>query len=493
MSLLGQFLATALSPFGVLAALLGFVSFLAGPLLGAAGIRTFSNFSIWLACYILGRPAIAISEHGEPLLKKMQFDSLGVEKITFEDETKEFSDPNAALHQFMGFPFALASEPDGVLFDPRHAFLGQRKHDAQQHSEWALDASTEEWRQFEVAEWMRGVFEAPDGRNVLPDLTHVKRLKWGGERAEYSQRVEQLWEKYLAELEGDSTSSMQFIMIVVALIAPFAACWLIASQGGASAGGSTISGLSGSSLALLASQKRQLGQVVGVAVPLAAIAGIGYLFGPGVAVAMAVLYGFGLAVVPMLAWFVRAIGVGAEGLARKFMQFGLLGYSDPVFEWRPEGYRLADAAELDIGDDVAWYSLCGSRVGFSFEPSERSWGAEVVGADDIDSYRDDTVADGGQFTESNIPATHAPAPDFSRGRIGGFLPKRVRDNTLYLHTGIALERFAGAAQGQKALNRLLWAKENHDGQPISDRGFAYLTVGCGVFSMAAGIGVFFLL
>jgi len=516
MSFLVDIVRTVLSPWGLMAVLLGFVTFLVTPILGSAlGNKRLANFNLWLALWMLRRPAVVISEHGEPLLKKMQFDSLGVEKIDFADETKEFDDPNAALHSFFGFPFALAYEPDGFLFDPRHAYVGAKKHAAQQRGEYVVDASTAEWREFEVSEWMRGVFAAPGRKHALPNLTDVHRLKFGGERAEYSQRVEKLYEKMLAELEDGSGRSIQYLMIIAALVVPFAACWLIASQGGASVGGSTVSGLGGTvvvgTLLMAAAPapesgsdggsggrgvnwRKLVGLVLLVVVPVGLLGAIGVLFGIGVGLAIAVLFAIGLAIVPGFAFFIRLVGFGSEGLARKFFGFGLKGYREPVFEWTPESYRLAEADSLDLDDGMtSWYSLCGSRVGFSFEPGERSWGAELMSHDDVDSYRHDAVTDGGEVPESQIPATHAPAPDLSRGRVGGFLPKTLRRETLYLHSGIVLERFEDSAMGQKALNRLLWAKENHDGKAISDTTLVYMTVGCGVLSFIAGIVVFFLL
>jgi len=521
MSLIADFLRTVISPWGVMAVMLGFVGFLIVTILGPAlGTRKLANFNIWLALWMLRRPVVAISEHGEPLLKKMQFDSLGVEKITFGDEVKEFSDPNAALHSLFGFPFALASEPDGLLFDPRHAFVGEKKHAAQQRSEYEVDASTEEWREFEVPKWMRGVFRAPAKKHALPDLTNVSRLKFGGERAEYSQRIEKLYEKMLAELEGSGGNTVQYLMIIVALCAPFGVCWFIASQGGASVGGSTVSGLGGTlvvSTLLMAGRvddsgsagdggddgkgglravnwPKVLGLVLFITVPVGVLGLIAVFLSVGVAVAIGLLFGIGMCIIPGFAFFIRLIGFGSEGIARKFLGFGLKGYRNPVMVWTPEEYRLEEADDLELDDEMtSWYSLCGSRIGFSFEPSERSWGAEVMSHDDIDSYRHDTIADGGEIPETQIPATHAPAPDLKRGRVGSFLPKNPRRDSVYLHSGIVLERFEDSAMGQKALNRLLWAKENHDGKVISEKALVYMTVGCGVLSFLSGLVVFFLL
>jgi len=125
-----------------------------------------------------------------------------------------------------------------------------------------------------------------------------------------------------------------------------------------------------------------------------------------------------------------------------------------VFVWEPSGYRVREWDKLE-GDECAagWYSLFGSKVGFTFEPTADSWGAEHINPDALEAKAIDEGCD------TNIPPTTAKAPDMARDGIGAFVPKRIKNSRIYLHSGIALSRFAGAARGDKSHRRLLEAKE----------------------------------
>ncbi|MGK7295766.1 MAG: hypothetical protein ACNS61_08070, partial [Candidatus Wenzhouxiangella sp. M2_3B_020] len=404
-------------------------------------------------------------------------------------------------------PFALADEVHGVLFDPRHAALGSKKAEADERGEFTAEATPSEWQEFNVHEWKRGVFEMPT-RHELVNLSGIRKLVDGGERSEYPKRVEELYRISRTPFQSGA-SAARLVMIILALIAPFGLVWFIASQGSTATGGSTV-GFGGTILlfGLTASglldglrdviediDWRHFAAFMAVVLPLPSIFVLLALFvSPVTAVFAYLALGAGFWALPMFTVIARAVDRLAVGYARFLMKLGLLGYRKPVLEWTPEKYQLREYTKLDGEENVKWYSLQGSLFGFTFAPDPSSWGAETISTDEIDA-RKEAVSDGGSPSGSNIPAGHVRAPEMRRAtNYAAFLPKRTKPDAYYLNTGISLARFKDSATGEKSLNRLLWAKQKYgDDSGMGDKTIALLMVVCGVVSLLAGIGVFFLL
>jgi len=164
------------SPYGMFAVIGGLTIFLLLPIISAiSGYKRPAHFIFWIAKQPIRRAAIVVSEHNEIFFKQMQFDSLGVEIITLDGEDKEFDDPDAALHRWMGIPFALADELHGILFDPRHAAIGQRKHEHDQQDTGTILATKEEWEDSGISKWKPGVFEMPTNHELV-DLSKVREM-----------------------------------------------------------------------------------------------------------------------------------------------------------------------------------------------------------------------------------------------------------------------------------------------------------------------------
>lgn len=510
---------------GLFLLLLGVILFLALPVIPKATgqFRKFTNFHLWLSASLLGRAAIVVSEHGDLLLKRMTFDDLGVEKISFGNEDKEFEDPSSSLHHWLGIPFAMADEVHGVLFDPRHAALGQRKNASDERGETTIPATQYEWDQFGVHEWKRGVFEMPT-KFELVTLGAVRHLIDGGERAEYPKRVEKIYEHSRAPFES-GTSPTRFILILAALLGPFAMMWLLATQGGGGGGGGGSTVGYGGTLLLLPSLRnrvtsvakrvsgalkpsadrdsggdrepidwKRLGVTLGVLLPLPTIFLLVFVFvSPITAILAFIVLGMGFWMLPILSILTRPSKRLSGGFSRMLLKLGLLGYEKPVLEWTPAKYQLREFSELDDTGDVKWYGLQGSLIGFTYSPTPDSWGPEVMEEDEIKAGQE-MVADGGSPQESNIPANYTRMPSMKRASsYAAFVPQTLKSDKYYLNTGIATGRFSDSAVGEKALSRLLWAKEEYGGgSGLSDKAIIYAMVGCGVLSTALGVFVFFL-
>lgn len=220
-----------ISPFGLMAVLLGLIGFICLPL-----ISTVSNFKqpanafLKMATFPIKRAAVVVSEHNDGMFKTMEFSGLGVEIITIDGEEKAFEDPDNSLHYFLGIPFALADEEHGVLFDPRHAAAGQRKRDKTKREEHVYLATQDEYESFEIAKWMPGVFAFPR-KHELVDLSAVQELVDGSERAEFAKRVEELYQ-HSREPFGDGTSATKYLYPVLAFAITFGGIWFMVSQFG---------------------------------------------------------------------------------------------------------------------------------------------------------------------------------------------------------------------------------------------------------------------
>lgn len=502
-ALLGFFLSLK----GLFAFLIGMLVFMGMPVVPRLTneLHSFARFHLFFATSMLKRAAVVVSEHGDLLLKRMSFDDIGVEKISFDDMEKDFGDPDNALHSWMGIPFAMADEVHGVLFDPRHAALGARKQSRKENNEYSARATKEEYSNHGVHKWKLGAFAFPEGVHELVDLGKVRHLVDGGERAEFPARVEKMYEYSRLPFQS-GTSATRFILILVALLAPFAAMWLIATRGG---GGGNTDTVSYGALFLLASLPslgvratigainwKRTAVVLGVVMALFGSFLAMFIFvNPLFAVMFFIIIGAGFWFIPLLTQILKASDIMSGIIGPFLIRTGFSGYDNPVFEWTPEKYVLREYSKLDDVDEenVTWYALAGSLVGFTFEPSTRSWGAEVLKHEKVDA-KAEVVADGGRPNNSNIPSGFTRAPEMSRAdMLAAFVPQNLKSSNYYLHTGISTGRFTDSAVGKKSLERLLEAKEEHGGDSaLSDRSIIWAMVICGLFSSGLGVFVFFL-
>jgi hypothetical protein len=499
------FLGFLLSIYGVFTVLLGLVGFIALPVVPrvTGEFKRLANLHLWLATSMLTRIGVVVSKHGDLLLKRMRFDDRGVEKIRFDDIDKEFADPAARLHYWMGVPFALADELHGVIFAPQDAAVGRRKREHDERDAGSFDATDGEFRDYGVHEWKRGVYEFAEGVYELVELGAVRQLVDGGEKAEYPHRTEELY-KLSRDPLTSATSATRFIMILAALIGPFGALWLLATQGGGNGGGGGTTVSPPGSILLLAISAASIRELMDdvdwkrAAIIFATVVPIPVIFllvfvvvSPLTAIFAALAATIGFLSIPLFILVARA-SVGLSNIfGPMLLRTGFAAYDKPVFEWTPQKYRLREFDDLEDVGDVEWYGLAGSLVGFTFTPTEESWGAEVVDTDGVD--RQALRADGGE-SESNIPADHAPAPAYRKKSLfGAFLPERFKRGKYYIDTQIAWGRFTDSASGERSLSMLLKAKEKHGGTGgLADKTIIYAMLACGIVSLLAGVFVFFL-
>lgn len=514
------------SMWGLTCFLIGIALFLGLPVISTVSrFKSFSGFFFKMASLPLRRAAFVVSEHNDILFKQMRFDSLGVEMITLDGEEKPFEDPDAALHTWLGIPFALANEEHGVLFDPRHAALGKRKKEHEDRGEGEYDATEEEWDQFGVSKWKPGVFEFPK-KHELVNLRHVVELIDGGERAEYAGRVEELYQHSRAPLQSGS-SGIKYLMPILAFGLTFGGIWVMASQIGGpdSTVSYTLAPVAGT-LAMLpflgsSSDDDPLDEsddsddddsllggiwetltaidwrlVIGVFLLITTpVATIGLLFvflGLAYAFVITATVLLGMLFLPFITIIAQASTLIGGALSKLYFRLGFLGYRKPVLEWTPEKYQLREYDQLETTDDVQWYDGFGGLLGFTYQPDASSWDAEVIQHQRIESQQ--PVTDGGKAMNSNLPAGKVPASQMKRDKYGGYVPTRVRDDCYYLRTGIALNRFSNSAVGEKSLRKLLEAKEkygaNNDG--IDDSTVFKATLVSGALGAIGGIAIFIL-
>jgi hypothetical protein len=520
------YLGFALSIFGLFAWVIGLVGFIILPFIPrvTGEFKRLANLPIYLATGLVGRAAVVVSEHDDILFKQMQFDDLGVELISFDNEKKEFEDPDAALHYWMGIPFALADEVHGVLFDPRHAALGTRKRDDRERNENVVYATDEDYEEYNVTHWYKGVYQFAKDAYELVNLSNVRGLVDGGERAEHPKRAQAFYENSRQPFMS-GTSNVKFIMLIAALLGPFAMMWVLASQGGEAtssvgwASGVVYITVSGAGIASYIQSaigrlrstdstgedasadgggpdmpwKPALVGLVLVLILGAVVVGLLLTVGPYTTIFAILTVALGFASIPILTVPAKASAKASGGLASILMKLGFQGYEKPVWNWTPAKYELVEAANLETTERVQWYGLFGSTVGFTFEPTATSWGAETVDTDRLESTAEVQVADGGQ--SSTIPPGYRRAPTITRadGMFGAFLPKRFDPNLYYVDSAIARARFTDSANGDRSFNRLMRAKEDAFNDGMADKTFAILMGGLGILSFLSGLGVFFLL
>lgn len=494
-ALIGTLLALLFNPFGMMTVLLGFLLFIVGPLIyRATGYgRVFVGVPLWLVARIMKRGAIVVSEHNDIFLKRMSFDDLGVETIRFGDERKEFEDPDGALHTWKGMTFALADEVTGVLFDPRHAALGQKKAAVDERGEGKVYATESEYADTGVSEWVKGVFEMPT-QHELVDLADVRHLVDGGERSEYPKRVEELYKNSRIPLSS-GTRATKFIYPILGFLGTFGGIWLIMDQLGGSEAATDPTVVSGlffiatlKQLIPLSKLKAGLLTTVKVVVLLTLtivpISLIAVFFGPLIAISLTILFIGGYLLVPVVALLTRIVGPLARVMSNLLLTLSFMGYEKPVFVWEPDGYKIRDYEKIDGVESVNWYGLGNSLVGFTFKPTQDAWDAEVMSQKRLKNIRMESVKD---TKDSNIPSGQVPLNLSHRGKVGPFGPKHPSPRNYYLHSGIALSRFEDSAMGEKSMKRLTQAKEKfgEDGFGIPDKTILYATI----FTMLMGIGL----
>lgn len=492
-----------LSPIGFAFLGAGLVAFFALPIASAVtNFKKPSHLMFFLATSSISRAAFLTSEANDILFKKMTYDGIGVEKITVDGEEKVFEDPDGALHRWMGITFALANEQHGVLFDPRHAALGQRKHDLRQRDEDQCLATSDEWDREGVSKWMPGVFEMPSAHELV-DLSKVAELVDGGERSEYAKRVEEIY-KHSREPFEDGSGISKFFYPIGALLASFLGIWFFASKiGTGDAGGGSTVGWGVSMLFIMSIGGSNpdidwhellrvgVGVMVFLGFPMLGFAFIFIAISPVVAVGGLFAFTLGFLLVPFLSTICKVSSRLSAVWSKLYFKLGFMAYQRPVFEWTPEAYRLREYRDLDDNGNIEWYGVFGRDVGFTYTPGEGAWGPEYMETGELEDRQ--PVADGGT-TNSDIPPGYVKADTMGRDDYGAYIPSRLKGSKYYLHSGIATGRFKNSATGEKALRRLLEAKEKHGGanSGMDDKTLLYLTTICGVLGSALGVILFVL-
>lgn len=477
-----SFLGMLLSPWAVLAFLAGFILFIMAPLVaGVTNNETIPRWYLGLATMPLKRAAILLSEHGDTTFKTMSFDALGMEKITMDDTKKFFGDPDNALHWWNGIPFALADEKSGFLFDPRHAAIGAAKHALRQQGNGPTRASMQEWENMAIDKWVPGVLPTPATPSLV-NLGRVRELAYGGERAEYPQRTKDLYELLMSPF-GDGISPSKVIYLIAAFLGPFTVIWLLSSQlGGGGAPTDSVSFVPGMATFTLLFGVATVKRYLWIPLLLAVAGGLAFLVGPFGALALLLSAGIGFIVVPLLARLSKPVPLIAGAFSNLFFRLGFFGFRRPVFYWQADKYVVREAATIDNLGGTDWYGMFGTVVGFSYDP-EDAWGPEVVS--DVEALQDAGTDSG------NIPAGYVPATELNADQYGAFVPKRPDDDTTYLKSKIALDRFEGAATGRKSLEKLGEAKPEHGGTDgMAEDTYMKLTAACALVSFIAGIGLF---
>lgn len=506
MSALGlvfQFLAFALfNPIGIFCFLLGVLMFMAMPVVPAVTNRlhAFARLHLWTATRMLKRAAFVVTPQGDLLCKRLAPDDAGTEMIEFNDTTKEFEDPSNALHWWYGIPFALADEVHGVLFDPRHAAVGMQEKLLRDRDRDECPATAAEQDSHGVIGWQHALYEFASGAHKLVDLGAIRYLMQGSERAEHPDRVKTFYENSRKPYDS-GTSTARWIMIVVAIVGPFVAIWVLASQLGT--GGGPTDSVSYNTVLLLLGGGPLLSPAVRerpktvaiaalVALPLVGMFLLLFVFvSPILAVFAYLLLGAGFWAVPVLCLLVGRLSTTfADGASGLLFRLGFVGYDDPIFEWTQQQYRVRELSRMDDVDrsQAAWYGFAGQLVGFTFAPEADSWPRGVVDASDVEAS---TVKPTDPST--NIPSGLRIWDGQVRDRYGALVPDELKEGCYYLYSGIILEQFAYAATGEKSAERLTQAKDEFGaGTSLSEGRFGAMVLVGGLVSFFAGVGVFFL-
>jgi len=479
-----QLLALLFTPFGLMAVMFGFVLFLLGPFIYRyTGVgKVFVSVPLWIMARILNRAAIVVSEHNDIFLKRMEFDDLGVETITFGKERKDFEDPDGAIHNWLGMHFALADEVTGTLFDPRHAAVGTRKATLDTNGKGRVNATDNEFQTTGVGEWVKGVFEMPTNHELI-DLSNVRRLVDGGERSEYPKRTEELY-KHSRRVLSSGTPPLKFVYPIIGFLATFGGIWLVMDQlGGSSSATDTVTVSALFAVASLKPYTDDIKRLVGMIIAILPVVGLAYLTTPLLAGLLALLFILGYLFVPIFALLTRPVGPLSGVFAKLLLMLGLFGFDKPILHWYRDKYRLTEYDDLENPNVSEWYTLANSRFAFSHPPTPESFDADVMEPRDVKNRH----VPQDKSTDSNIPTDQVPLNLSYRGNIAPFGPKHPSAESYYLHSGITLSRFEDSAMGQKSQRRLTQAKEiyGEDGFGINDKTILYATL----FTMVLGIGL----
>lgn len=499
LGLIFAFIGFAISPIGLFALLFGILLFILLPAIPLATnhFHAFARLHLWLGTRLLKRAAFVVTKQGDLLLKRMSPDDAGTELIEFEDTTKEFEDPTSALHWWKGIPFAIADEVHGVLFDPRHAAAAQREKTIRDRDEDHVPASRTEQDQHEVIGWQHAVYEFPRDVYDIVNLGAIRHIIQGSERAEHPQRVKQFYE-YSRQPYGSGGSTAQYILIIVAVLAPFIGTWIMSSQlstpdSSVSFGLAVLLASLGTAVDrddLLATLKRA-GVVLAVLLPLPIIYLLLFVFvSPVLATFIFLLLGAGFWLVPVLCLLGRA-SAGFADLASGFLfRLGFMGWDRPIFTWTPEGYQVRELRNLSDIDEstAAWYGFAGNMVGFSFEPGPDSWARGVVANSDLENRQSKPTDPG-----THIPSDLAIWEGQTRATYGAMVPREIRDACYYVSSGLLLEDFTFAATGSKSNERLTQAKDQYgESGPIPQGRFALTLLFGSLVSLAMGVFLFVL-
>lgn len=518
--MIGTIISFLLSMWGATTIFVGFALFLMLPILSAmTRFKVFTRFFLGLATFPLRRVGFVIAESNEAYFKQINLE-LGLLSTTIDDDLKLIEDPAQRMHHWLGIRFGLVNEEHGVVFDPRDAAAGMRKRAYNDRDESEFPATDDEWNEWGVTKWVPAVFEMPKQYEIV-DLSAVKELIDGGERAEWGERVEELY-KHSREPFGSGTPLGKYLYPIIGFCAPFFGIWVLKSQLGGSSVGSSVSfstavmlsslmmvgasvDLDGFKERLRAIDWALVGGVLALTgTPIGVFGAIAILFSPSLAVAVLIALLIGMSIMPLLTFLAQASAGLSGSLSKFYFKLGFLGFRQPVFVWTPTKYVLRefDHLETDAKKQTTWYDIFGQTVGFSFEPDVSSWGPEVMSHQELEAGMhpgdtDTTITDGGtgrQITETEVPPNFARSESLQRDKYGGFIPKRLSDACYYLHSGIVMNRFANSAVGEKSLRKLLEAKQEHgaadDG--VADATVFRTTALTTIIGAATGIAIFLL-
>lgn len=484
------------SIFGLFTLLIGALTFLILPIIPKATGRAkfLARFYLWLMARTLKRGAFVLSEHGDLILKRMNFDDRGVELMDLGgDDPKAFEDPDDARHAFYGIPFALADEVHGILFDPRHAAVGARKEVHERANRMVFKATDSEMGQYDVMAWVRGVFELPKNTYELVDLSAMRQLVTGTEQASHPETVA-TFREYAEAPYKNGTSASRLLMLIAAIVGPFVILGILSNQVGGPDStigfGAALGVWAGLNAPSQATLKRALATVAVVllfAIPFGLVA---VFISPVTALWAALTYALGFVAV---AGLILLLGQAMGGIPRLMLRMALMGYDEPVFEWTPQRYQLREFRTLgETAPRPKWYGLQGQNVGFTYTPTAESFPDAHIDTSELKA-RQELVTDGG--TGTNLPAGTGRYPELQRaGYLAAFVPKKPDANKLYINTANTFAAFTHAAVGLKSHRFLVNAKKEHGGAGgIQDKTFVYSVAGLSALSFAAGVVVFFLL
>lgn len=478
----------------MLAWAVGFLAFHAAPILesGLDARRRVSNLHLWLCMFAVNKAAIVVQEDGQLLWKKMGYSDLNYLAVNVGDRFIPLQDVDNALSTWMGSPFTLADEVHGVMFDPRHAFVGSEKEDARERGDLIVRATDEEWNRWNVYGWVRAVFEVPAHHSMVA-IERVRHLISGDERAEDRDHTEEFY-KLSRNPSGDQTSLLRLLVPPLVFLATLVVFWQISTRSGGGGGGESGSTV-GFALAALAIPdlrerlKDHGSTIVGLVLVTLVLVGLVAIAGFLLTIVLVVSFAMGFFALPAIAMFLGLLNAGGM-VSKLLLWLGLMGYRNPVFVWTQTGYELRERSELDDPEEVPTYRLGSSWVGFSFEPGEESFGPEKIDHAELEE-RQPVRADGDGI-DTNVPTGQDRAPWTRRGSFGGFVPRRVDDAATYINSGVAAARMKHAATGGVANLVLQNAKEKFgDGDfGMSDKMLLYSTFAAMLLATIVGWGIF---